>query len=253
VGLFAPQTKAVADETISLQPTVFLRQLQKAMHSSTTQPLSVSDRLVSRTFDHVFASATQAAQRGNYQPLSEIVNAAHTAHAMILDRWRSHLGPTQWVYFGNMGEWGSAYLDRDASNEYIQYGNDATAARYYDAFTDHNGTPLDGSVFGAYRLKFDANQIPQAQRFWSLTAYIPPGVTLVPNSDNKYVVGSYTPGLHRDRDGSITIYIQPDPPPLPLRPNWLPVPSGPFSLLLRVYGPAGNTANGTYVPPEIKR
>jgi hypothetical protein len=35
-------------------------------------------------------------------------------------------------------------------------------------------------------------------------------------------------------------------------PYWLPVPRGPFSLVLRVYGPEGNTSPGSaYIPPKI--
>jgi hypothetical protein len=181
-------------------------------------------------------------------PMSQVNEAARTAHAMILNRWQSHVGSTQWVYFGNIGEWGNSYLDRAALNEYIQYGNNVSASTYYDAFTDHLGVPLDGSVVHSYQLTFAKDQIPQAQRFWSLTAYIPDGVTLFPNPANKYLVGSYTPGLRTNSDGSITIYIQPAPPIPARRANWLPVPKGPFSLLLRVYGPEGPR---TYVPPMI--
>ena len=37
-----------------------------------------------------------------------------------------------------------------------------------------------------------------------------------------------------------------------LRPNWLPVPHGPFGLLLRTYGPTGNTSPGANIPPKIR-
>ena len=33
--------------------------------------------------------------------------------------------------------------------------------------------------------------------------------------------------------------------------NWLPVPRGDFSVVLRVYGPTGNTASPTYATPPI--
>jgi hypothetical protein len=33
--------------------------------------------------------------------------------------------------------------------------------------------------------------------------------------------------------------------------NWLPVPLGPFNVMLRVYGPEGSVADNTYVPPGI--
>jgi hypothetical protein len=35
--------------------------------------------------------------------------------------------------------------------------------------------------------------------------------------------------------------------------NWLPVPLGPFNIMLRVYGPEGSVADNTYVPPGIAR
>lgn len=252
VALFGARTKAIADEAIEFQPTSFFRLLQRAMHSPTTGPLAASDRQLSRTFDQAFKAANQAARTGNYKPLSRMIDAARTAHAMIVNRWQSHVDQNRWVYFGNIGEWGTAYLDRAALSEYIQYGNNTKAATYYDAFTDHFGVPLDGSVVPSYRLTFSKKQIPDADRFWSLTAYIPPGVTLFPNPANKYVVAGYTPGLQKNRDGSLTIYIQPNPPVGAPQANWLPVPDGPFSLLLRVYGPKGNTAIGRhYVPPPI--
>jgi hypothetical protein len=182
-----------------------------------------------------------------------MIRGARTAHTMIIHRWRSHTDANRWTYFANFANWGTAYLDRAAGNEYVQYGNNASAAGYYNAFSDGNGAPLNGAKVPAYRLTFAKNQIPQAERFWSLTAYLPRGNTLVPNPARKYEVARFTPGLVTNPDGSITIYIQTTPPPPALRSNWLPVPRGPFDLLLRVYGPEGNTSPGaTYLPPTIQ-
>ncbi len=252
LALFAPRMKAITDQAITQAPTLFFTELQAAMHSSSTAPLSPSDRALSRAFDRVFAAAKRSAAHGSYRPLAKIAGGAHSAHALIVNNWLSHVGSTRWVYFGNIGTWGTAYLDRASLAEYVEFGNNASAALYYDAFTDIRGVPLNSNVIRVYRLTFTKSQIPNAKRFWSLTAYSPPGVTLVSNSANKYVVASYTPRLVRNRDGSITIYIQHDPPPGPLRANWLPTPNGPFSLLLRVYGPEGNTTPGSYTPPPIK-
>ncbi|HZE15836.1 MAG TPA: DUF1214 domain-containing protein, partial [Mycobacterium sp.] len=252
VALYGPQMKAIADEAIANQPTGYLRELQAALRSPTTQPLSPSDRRLSRAFDRVFQRANAAAARGSYQMLSQIIAATRDAHAMIINRWQTHIGPTRWVHFGNIGEWGHAYLDRAALSEYIQFGNNAAAAQYYNAFTNRNGTPLDGSI-APERITFPANNLPQASRFWSLTAYIPPGATLYPNRNNKFVVARYTPGLKTNRNGSITIYIRHTRPRFAPKANWLPVPNGPYSLLLRIYGPEGNTAPGAhYAPPEIR-
>ncbi|HZE16978.1 MAG TPA: DUF1214 domain-containing protein [Mycobacterium sp.] len=252
MALYGPQMKAIADQAIADQPTGFLRELQVAMHSPTTQPLTASDRRLSLAFDRVFRAANRAARRGSYRMLAQIVSATRDAHALIINRWQTHIGRTRWVHFDNIGEWGHAYLDRAALSEYIQFGNNAAAAQYYNAFTNRNGTPLDGSI-APVRITFPANNLPQASRFWSLTAYIPPGATLYPNRGNKFAVARYTPGLVTNRDGSITIYIQHTRPVFAPKANWLPVPDGPYSLLLRIYGPEGNTAPGAhYLPPEIR-
>ena len=251
---FAPRAKAIADAAVESHTTTFFRTLQAALRSPTTVPLSASDLQLSSAFNRVLAAANKAARHGNNRPLSVLIKAARTAHAMIIGRFVSHVDRNRWVYFANIAAWGTAYLDRAATTEFLEFSNTAATAGYYTAFTDGNGAPLNGSRRRAYRLTFSTDQIPQAERFWSLTAYLPRGMTLVPNLARKYVVASYTPGLHKNPNGSITIYIQPTPPPRKLMANWLPVPRGPFSLVLRVYGPEGNTSPGaTYIPPKIRR
>ena len=118
------------------------------------------------------------------------------------------------------------------------------------AFTDGAGRTLNGARH-SYTLTFPAGEIPQAKRFWSLTAYVPRTIELVPNRANKYLVASYTPGLVKNPDGSITITMAPTRPAGVPMANWLPVPRGEFSAVLRAYGPTGNTASPGYAPPAI--
>jgi hypothetical protein len=251
---FAPRAKAIADAAVESHTMAFFRALQGALRSGNTAPLSASDLRLSRAFNRVFAAAQKAARHGNNHPLSVLIRAARTAHAMIIHRFVSQVDRNRWVYFDNIGAWGTAYLDRAATTEFLEFSNIAATAGYYTAFTDGNGIRLNGSGTRAYRLTFSKHQIPQAERFWSLTAYLPHGMTLVPNVAKKYNVASYTPGLLRNRNGSITIYIQATPPAPRVMANWLPVPRGPFCLTLRVYGPEGNTSPGTgYIPPKIRR
>ena len=116
----------------------------------------------------------------------------------------------------------------------------------------HDSLPLADSF--AYTIEFTKNELPEYERFWSMTAYTPETIELVPNVLDKYVVASYTHGLVTESDGSVTFYVQADPPKRPaLIANWLPAPKGPFSLLFRVYGPEGSALDGTYVPPKIHR
>jgi hypothetical protein len=251
---FAPRIKAIADAAAKSHATAFFRALQAALRSRNTVPLSASDLRLSSAFNRVFAAANKAARHGNRHPLSVLIRAARTAHAMIIHRFLSHVDRNRWVYFDNIGAWGTAYLDRAATTEFLEFSNIAATAGYYTAFTDSNGVRLNGSRSRAYRLTFSKHQIPQAERFWSLTAYLRHGMTLVPNVARKYAVASYTHGLLKNPNGSITIYIQATPPARRVMANWLPVPRGRFCLTLRVYGPEGNTSPGAkYIPPKIQR
>lgn len=248
---FGPSVKLMADEGLAKWPESWLTTVQQAMASPTTQPLSDDDRALMHRFDAAFAQAKKVVDRDS-KPLAAIVRGAQAAYAAIINRWQSHRGKTNWIHFDNIGDWGTNYLDRAALTEYIQVGNDRKAAYYANAFVDASGLPLDGGSF-AYTIQFTKEQLPEYQRFWSLTAYTPEYIELVPNALDKYVVASYTPGLVTAPDGSVTIYVQAEQPDSARTANWLPVPKSHFSLLFRVYGPEGSALAGTYVPPSIHR
>ena len=248
--VYSMPVKQTADTAIFTSPTDFLNTLQEAMAAPTTEPLSVSDKILIAQFNSSFNTAKQQTSDPYYSALSDINQGAQTAFYAIVDRWRSHTGPTNWVHFDNIGYWGENYLDRAALAEYILYGNNSQAAYYAHAFVDENNFPLDGNY--AYTITFAGDNIPDYSRFVSLTAYTPDYIELVENSYNKYLVASYTPGLVVSADGSITIYVQSNPPTAAPIANWLPVPVGPFNLMLRIYGPKGSAQDGSYIPPGIK-
>ena len=248
---YAASAKLMADEGIAFAPEAFLRTLQAAMASDTTAPLDDGDHALIAAFNERFDAAQTMSARDSL-PLSEILRGAQAAHAALINRWQSNRGSTNWIHFNNIGDWGKNYLDRAALTEYIQFGNNAPAAYYANAFVDGSGVPLDGSQFG-YTLTFTKDQLPQYKRFWSLTAYTPLAIELVPNPLDKYLVASYTPGLVYDLDGSVTIYIAAEHPENAPIANWLPVPKSSFSMLFRVYGPKGTAQSGEYVVPAIHR
>lgn len=246
---YAPSVKMMADVGILEAPEAFLATLREAMDSPTTQPITEADATLISEFNSLFDDARRSP---NSPLMSHIIQGARAAHAALINRWQSHRGATNWIHFDNIGHWGDAYLDRAALTEYIQFGNDLSAAYYANAFVDGSGVPLDGASF-AYTLTFTPQTLPECQRFWSLTAYTPGPIELVPNPLNKYLVASYTPGLVTDEDGNITIQIQAEAPSDGQTANWLPVPKGPFSLLFRVYGPQGAARDGTYLVPKLHR
>ncbi len=251
LSFFGPSVKLMADVGLTISPEAFLTTVQQAMSSPMTQPVTDDDRALMQRFDTAFAAAKSKVNKDS-APLTDIIRGAQAAYAAILNRWHSHRGATNWIHFNNIGEWGTAYLDRAALTEYIQVGNNRKAAFYANAFVDASGLPLDGGSF-AYTIQFTKKDLPEYERFWSMTAYTPEYVELVPNILDKYLVASYTPGLVTASDGSVTIYLQSDPPRSAPIANWLPVPKSMFSLLFRVYGPKGKALAGIYVPPKIHR
>jgi hypothetical protein len=221
-----------------------LKELQTAVASSNTPQMSPAVQALSDRFNSLFGD-------GSSNP-SEFSAGARAAHELILDRYLTHTGSTNWITFTNIGDWGDHVVERSAITEFIQYGNGHSTAAYFHAFKDATGAPLDGNNSAGYILTFTAGQIPQAQRFWSVTAYTPGSIELIDNSANKYEVASYEPGLQTDSDGSISIYMARELPAGVPTANWLPIPSGRFNVMLRVYGPEGSIADNTYVPPGIQ-
>ena len=249
---FSTPIKQMADDAMNSAPQGFLKTLQEAMASPNTEPLTSSDKSLIRRFNNRFKYAQKAATKGHGEALLDITNGARDAHAELIDYWLSNTDENNWIHFNDIGVWGKNYLSRAALTEYIQYGNNLEAAYYAHAFLDGDDIPLDGSMY-SYVIHFTPDQIPQMTRFWSITAYTPLDIELVDNTSNKYVVASYTPGLIYDSDGGVTVIVQANAPKAALIPNWLPVPNGPFNLMLRIYGPEDTAADGTYVPPKITR
>jgi len=254
VALYATPYKVLADVLIATDAITFLRQLQAAVHSPKTPRLTLADRLLSERFDRLFGDGRfRPNSRSNITKRAAFIAGAQSAHALIVESYLAHTDATNWVFFNDIGAWGNNYLNRCATTQYLQLSNTFDTSVYFQAFKDHEGEPLTGDHPGGYTLTFTSAEIPETTRFWSLTMYTPESITLVDNAANTYLVGSYTPGLVFGMDGSLTLFISPDPPADPLlKANWLPCPrTGQFNVVLRAYGPTGNVSTGTYVPPGI--
>jgi hypothetical protein len=76
----------------------------------------------------------------------------------------------------------------------------------------------------------------------------------VPNDLQRYSVGTKNKTLKYNPDGSLTIYVQADPPPEAQRANWLPAPRDEdFSLFIRAYWPKAAITDGSWTPPAVRR
>ncbi|KGQ18572.1 hypothetical protein LF41_598 [Lysobacter dokdonensis DS-58] len=132
------------------------------------------------------------------------------------------------------------------------YGNAKDEAFYPEYFNDAAGQPLDGA--NAYTLRFAPGQLPPANAFWSVTMYRLPERLLIDNPLDRYLVNSpMLPGLKKDADGGITLYLQHASPGQDKQSNWLRAPAGPFFVAMRVYWPKPEALDGRWKAPPIER
>ena len=157
-----------------------------------------------------------------------------------------------WMYATNIGAYGSDRLRASAVGMMGYGGNIAAEAMYLPAFLDTGSQPLHSDH--RYRIHFNADNLPPAEAFWSITLYSRPENQLKANPIHRYAIGDRTPTLKRGADGSVDIYIQRDKPDGDKAGNWLPTgEKGPIWLIMRMYRPTEKALSGAYVPPGAER
>jgi hypothetical protein len=160
-------------------------------------------------------------------------------------------------WFGDRAFYDGNWLKRAAAATGGIYGNDAAEATYPLTKTLANGEPLDGSKHD-YTLTFAAGQLPPVNAFWSVTMYDGKTQFLIKNPINRYLINSpMLPGMKKNADGSLTLYIQKDSPGADKEANWLPAPNDLIYLVLRLYWPKTEAPSilppgeGIWTPPGI--
>jgi hypothetical protein len=148
-----------------------------------------------------------------------------------------------------MGVYGNYYLKRAIVAQVGLGANLPEDAIYPLNIGDANGKPLDG--VNKYVLHFAKGEAPPVNAFWSITLYDPEGFQ-VGNGLNRFAVSSWMP-FKNNADGSLDIYFQNENPGKDLEANWLPAPTGPFNLTMRLYGPKAEALNGKWTPPAVKQ
>jgi hypothetical protein len=159
--------------------------------------------------------------------------------------------------FGDRAFFHGDWLLRAAGAKGGIYGNIAEEATYPFTKTLANGEALDGSKYN-YTLTFAAGQFPPVNAFWSVTMYDAKTQLLTENPINRYLINSpMLPGLKKNADGSVTLYIQNKTPGADREANWLPAPNGEIYLVMRLYWPKAEPpsilppGSGTWQPPGV--
>ncbi|MFO1313607.1 MAG: DUF1254 domain-containing protein [Burkholderiales bacterium] len=159
--------------------------------------------------------------------------------------------------FGDRDFYKGDWLKRAAAAKGGIYGNDAVEAMYPLTKTLANGEELDGSKH-KYTLTFAKDQFPPVNAFWSVTMYDGKTQFLIKNPIDRYLINSpMLPSMKKNKDGSLTLYVQKDSPGKDKESNWLPAPDGPIYLVMRLYWPKDTPPSilppgqGTWSPPPV--
>ncbi|MGN0096912.1 MAG: DUF1254 domain-containing protein [Corynebacterium sp.] len=178
--------------------------------------------------------------------LDASVAAAHSCIAAS-ERGLSS-GGGDWTYELNLGRYDGDHLLRSVVGLNALGALTAEEATYANAGCDVDGERFDGG--NSYVLRFEADDLPPVDAFWSLAMYDEDDF-LVSNSIDRFAIGDRTPGVEYGDDGSLEIVISHERPGS--TSNWLPAPEGPFQLTLRLYIPKSTVLDGTYVVPSVRR
>jgi hypothetical protein len=199
---------------------------------------------------------------GSFDPQSLSAETSQAFEDGMADAWKDYQALEKRLDAGEITSaavFGSrAYLKNNYSYRMLAavdgiYGNSKEEAYYPMYMVDSAGDVLDGSK-GRYVLHFASDKLPPVNAFWSLTMYALPSRLLVANSLNRYLINSpMLPKLERDGSGGLTLYIQNATPGADRQANWLPAPSGPFMMALRLYWPKPDAFNGAWTQPALHR
>ena len=201
------------------------------------------------------ALAVINAARDNPALKAAMIDAATQAETELIDpllKFRNYGRrlPYNWTTIDDGGQFGFDYFTRTAVARSNMFVNVPNETRYFYQDLDAAGSRLRGTQH--YTVTFAKNELPPVKGFWSLTLYDEQHF-FVPNAIGRYSVGTKNQDLKLNADGSLTIYVQRDPPAdAAKRTNWLPAPPDEnFSLYLRAYWPSAAIADGKWTPPAV--
>jgi hypothetical protein len=197
----------------------------------------------------------------------EILNrAAREAHACLDLKYEAYFSDpyfdgTHWAlpasrelldgmstFFANPNSYPSDARGVTYSMAFFSPKHSSAGSFYLMTIGDKNGQFLDGG--STYRLNVPAN-VPVTQ-YWSVTVYDRATHGLIRNLPSSSR-SSQTPGLCKNLDGSVDIYLGPKAPPSG-DANWVPTSAdGKFEVLFRFYGPQKALFEKAWKMPDVEK
>ncbi|WP_336516411.1 DUF1254 domain-containing protein [Pollutibacter soli] len=236
------------EEAVWVKPETFFDELPTVLNDA--RPLPGEEARYSQVL------AVISAARKNPDLKKALISAATEADQQVIKplmefrNWGIQL-PHHWSSVKNGASWGTDYFTRTAVAKSNILVNNPNETRYFYQDLDSSGKRLNNG--NRYTLTFAKDALPPVNGFWSLTLYNQHHFFEI-NKLNRYSLGTKNKSMKKNDDGSLTIYVQANPPAEEWQSNWLPaVEKGDFSLYLRTYWPKETVVNGTWSPPAVVR
>jgi hypothetical protein len=156
-----------------------------------------------------------------------------------------------WLFTTKTGVYGTNYLQRALLTAIGLGANRPEDAIYPTSEGPDASTKYSGER--KYVMRFEKGAMPPVQAFWSLTMY-DADYFFVDNALNRHTL-SQRNAFKSNPDGSVDLYIQHESPGKDRESNWLPAPSGPFVLMMRLYWPTEkppSVLDGSWQIPQMK-
>jgi hypothetical protein len=148
-----------------------------------------------------------------------------------------------------IGVYGNAYLKRATVALGGLGANPPEDAVYPILLVDSDGDSTTGEQ--NYLIHFDPDKLPPVDAFWSITMYDAEGYQ-VANELDRFAIGDRDQLMYNS-DGSLDILIQNTNPGSDRQANWLPAPTGPLGITMRLYAPRPEILDGRWTPPPVQK
>ena len=250
-----PAAKDGAEEVQWVAPEKFVEQLGAVLADA--PPLAGEEARYAQLRGVLDAAKADPRRREAMSRAAAGVDKEVVAPLFQFRAWGQQL-PYRWTTISNEAAFGADYFTRTAVAKSNILLNAPNETKYFYQDLDAAGARLNSR--NRYTITFPKGLTPPVNGFWSLALYNQ-NHFFAANPIGRYSVGTRNRDLKYAEDGSLTLYVQADPPSDELRANWLPTPpagdgkadmNGDFSLYIRAYWPKAAALEGAWTPPPVE-
>ena len=137
------------------------------------------------------------------------------------------------------------------ANDYLKRAVAADRGLYGDSVEEVWTGEYVGDGSKSSTIHFPKGELPDGKFSWSMTLYTLPDRFLYANPLERYSLGDRTGELIKDDSKGLTLYIGHRSPGKAKESNWLPAPDGPYSIVVRIYGPNKSSIEGEWKLPPL--